>query len=667
MPRDTILIALSTASLTAGEPLPAVNKPWTFENAQVARVATPAGDDFGGFDPKSIGLERDKGALAVVYLPPGIATYRGIWISDTNSRYETGHLASVLEFAVVRHNWYFQDQFYEKISSHEPADPVDDGWLARFLKDLAVRTGHPELEHAPLLFSPKQAGDQSIVRHALKNMPGRVLAVSYGFGDSGLASKQGIPCSTANEVRNNPDFWTLSRFTRAPGQLLAAASEQGYEMHWSNSKPYIGNLMFQSAVLARLPFDRHAINGPVPLRALTEESGWLGDTTPGMTSQWRMIAPATSYKGDKAKTSWMIDDICAAAWRGYLTYNPPVTIVAPNMPFGMGDMSNHVFKQSPLPPGKVTIRIEPTTRPTGRPAANLLAPDPSVAARITSVRIMEGARELGVIAGAKGSITVELGPGMHVLVPECAMDDGTFMGGWPVGVLISGNIYAEAQRQTLPAKLAAAKAAGDLPTMIATALILRAIGKPGDTASKDADAALAEATPKADKAIAAIVATADSSGRGAPLVAAIATWGAYPAGSATLAAARDRIAEAKWANLARNAKSLLDFHNEWSGSPAAAKAMAAYDELAKAAYARLDAAAPAPKRAADLSAHLKAWDRRAPSLAAAQADYETAVGALLTMAKAEKDAARAKAMYAEIARVFPDTRAGVEAAGMARK
>lgn len=645
-----------------------INEPWSFEQAKFVRIGTRDSRDLGGFDDKCMALDRSQGALATVYLPPGVKTYRGVWIDNQNGRYGTANFAEVLQFALIRHNWYFQDQLRKKSWDHEPATPVDKGWLQRALDDLAARSGHPEIAHAPILLSPKQFGDNSIVEYVTENMPGRLIAVAHGFGDAGrVAAKLGAPTTTAAEMRSGEGRGAVAGAKRQPGELTAPAGEWGFPMHWSNGKPHFGMLMFQQVVLARLPLDQFATRGPVQLKPLAEDAGWLGDLAVEVDKPWREISPANQFKGDRQRTAWLVDDVCATAWRGYMTPNPPVTIVSPNTPFGMSD--SHVFLQSPLPAGAITIRFEPTVAPRGKWQATAVPPGAPLAPRVRKVDIMRGRTVLGSATAASGSITVDLGPGLHVIAPEVELDDGSRMGGWPTGVMVAGDIYADAMRSTIPAKLAAARGRGDLAQTIDLAQRALLVAKQGEPLHAEATAALADATAKADARIAAVIEGARRSPKAKPLDEAIAQWSPYEAGTARLRAAREEIAAAAWtASAAKTqARALVAFLDEWQGSAAAAEALAAYDALAKAASVKDAPAQQDGQRAFQLARFVKEWDRRAPTVIAARAEYETVAARLLATAQAAADPRARLALLAELAQRHPTTKAGAEAAALAKQ
>ena len=83
-------------------------------------------------------------------------------------------------------------------------------------------------------------------------------------------------------------------------------------------------------VRLRYPADADPTRGPVKLKQLTLESGWLADNA-SWTSGLTRIAAYGDYQGDKSAASWLPDQDLAFIYRAFATYNRPLKIVIPNL------------------------------------------------------------------------------------------------------------------------------------------------------------------------------------------------------------------------------------------------------------------------------------------------------------------------------------------------
>jgi hypothetical protein len=75
-----------------------------------------------------------------------------------------------------------------------------------------------------------------------------------------------------------------------------------------------------AAVRLRYPADGDVRKGPVRLKSVDLESGWVADNTTwksGLTT----ITPAKKFKGDVAKSSWLLNEDIAFIYRAYATHD----------------------------------------------------------------------------------------------------------------------------------------------------------------------------------------------------------------------------------------------------------------------------------------------------------------------------------------------------------
>jgi hypothetical protein len=86
--------------------------------------------------------------------------------------------------------------------------------------------------------------------------------------------------------------------------------------------------ILDAAVRLRFPADGDVRKGPVKLKPVDLESGWVADNTTwksGLTA----VTPAKEFKGNFGKSSWQLNDDVAFIYRAYATYDRPLKITTP--------------------------------------------------------------------------------------------------------------------------------------------------------------------------------------------------------------------------------------------------------------------------------------------------------------------------------------------------
>ena len=106
-------------------------------------------------------------------------------------------------------------------------------------------------------------------------------------------------------VDNNVTVATYQQ-VRAAGGLWALAEEPGM-LHRTNS--VTRNEIILEWLTAILPLRASSTPGG-PVRAIVEESGWLGDPATRVVSSW------AEYAGNKRAASWFPNQATAVRWRG---------------------------------------------------------------------------------------------------------------------------------------------------------------------------------------------------------------------------------------------------------------------------------------------------------------------------------------------------------------
>jgi hypothetical protein len=203
--------------------------------------------------------------------------------------------------------------------------------LEKMLKDLAEESGYAEIEFAPLIamghsangqFSwnvPNWNADRTIAAIPIKTVP---LPKSLGF--------EGVPlCYLVGETTEWPQyrdgrpgdrdfFWPVVRDsaialrTANVNNLIGVVTDPGGgHFDWSVHQAQFVALYIRKACQYRLPKNAEG-NGPVKLRKIDPQSGWLTDTG-GMDADQFESAPYAQYKGDPKKAYWFFDEETARA------------------------------------------------------------------------------------------------------------------------------------------------------------------------------------------------------------------------------------------------------------------------------------------------------------------------------------------------------------------
>jgi hypothetical protein len=198
------------------------------------------------------------------------------------------------------------------------------------LTALANETGHPELEHVPLLVEGFSNGGYFSFTFA-QFVPARVIAFCVnksGFATAPLdAAFLAVPgflvWGSEEPATHTPtvihDLVTQGRKQHA---LWAELREWGAQ-HEDGSASRAFAPFFAEMIAARYPASASPLHAPVALTALREEDGFLGDhSDASVGSSLPMLATFAAYGGDKTAASWLPSEGLANVWRGFVTKSP---------------------------------------------------------------------------------------------------------------------------------------------------------------------------------------------------------------------------------------------------------------------------------------------------------------------------------------------------------
>jgi len=95
--------------------------------------------------------------------------------------------------------------------------------------------------------------------------------------------------------------------------------------------------MLDAALRLRYPADGDVRKGPVKLKRVDPKSGRIADNTT-WKSDLTKIAAAKDFKGDIAKSSWLLNEDLAFIYRAYSTYDRPLKITSPHPMSAQGEV-----------------------------------------------------------------------------------------------------------------------------------------------------------------------------------------------------------------------------------------------------------------------------------------------------------------------------------------
>ena len=291
------------------------------------------------------------------------------------------------------------------------------------LKQLATDAKHPELVNAPYATTGFSAGGGT-ARRLLMADPDRLIAAVIVGSTLKLSGKPeaanlGTPvCVINGDLEHEPG--EAGGMARALEPVLAEYRPKGALWGWMAVQG-IGHEMAGQEVLAmpildaavrlRYPADEDVRKGPMKLKPVELESGWVADNTTwnsGLTT----IAPAKDFKGRIAKSSWLLNEDIAFIYRAYATHDWPLKITSP---------SNMSAKDEVFDTGSgVTIRV-----------------DDSKFAGWKKLELYDGAKKVGELAKGPAEFTVkDLKAGYHAFSVLGTDSKGTIRPSNPVLVVV---------------------------------------------------------------------------------------------------------------------------------------------------------------------------------------------------------------------------------------
>jgi WD40 repeat protein/dienelactone hydrolase len=263
-----------------------------------------------------------------IFVPAGIKTIRGVVMNPFHEgTVEQKHwrtAAAHWDFAVVGANLF-------GVRKEDLGAVTLDG-----LRALALASGRPEIEHAPLCLVGMSAGG-GMCANITAAIPDRVIAaapVCLEVGPTNEAARA-VPMLTIFGERDGSQMEKLD--VKLP-EARRAGARWGIAVQWGRKHEFhrANNLVmpfFDAAIRTRYPADKTPATDPVELRPTPADSAWLGVKT-----EWgerpATIRAAANSGLDPATTCWFPDAYTAHVWQAFVTKKPQLRILDPP---GLGD------------------------------------------------------------------------------------------------------------------------------------------------------------------------------------------------------------------------------------------------------------------------------------------------------------------------------------------
>jgi hypothetical protein len=274
----------------------------------------------------------EAGKTLRLTMPERLAVVRGILVVGPGAGGDSRDLYREVWYREFMHLHDFAFLGTHAFSSHAENFKV----MQKALKQLAVKSRHPELVNAPYAATGFSAGG-GFASRLLVEAPGKVIA-SVIVGSrlklteiTPTAAHLGTPACIINGEHEDGGMApvvvpVLARY-RPKGALFGWMAVPGGG-HERSGQEVLAMPMLDAAVRLRYPAGGDVRKGPVKLKPVDPRSGWIADNTTwksGLTA----ISPAKDFKGNVARSSWLLNADLAFIYRAYATYNRPLKITSP--------------------------------------------------------------------------------------------------------------------------------------------------------------------------------------------------------------------------------------------------------------------------------------------------------------------------------------------------
>ncbi|MCX7047749.1 MAG: hypothetical protein NTX50_19965 [Candidatus Sumerlaeota bacterium] len=276
-----------------------------------------------------------------VWIPRGLKTVRGILVVTNPAGGDTRDWHKQACYGEFLHLHDFAFLGAKGFTSHIESFQAMQHALQRIAKD----AGRPELLNAPYVTTGFSAGGGFASRLVVE-APERVIAAAIVCSRLNLpdtpspATLRTPACIISGELEDKlpPVIEPVLQAYRPQGALYGWMTVQG-AAHAMVGQEVLAMPLLDAAVRLRYPEGADPRTGPVALKPLAPQDGWLADNASWKSGLVR-IAPARQFQGAIATSSWLPGEDIAFIYRAYATYNRPLTITSPDFNSGRSRVWN---------------------------------------------------------------------------------------------------------------------------------------------------------------------------------------------------------------------------------------------------------------------------------------------------------------------------------------
>ncbi|MFO7958210.1 MAG: hypothetical protein R6X33_14075 [Candidatus Brocadiia bacterium] len=206
--------------------------------------------------------------------------------------------------------------------------------IVRAMDDWAALGHHPEIANLPLI--ARGSSNAGVTAYSLAcYVPDRMICFTPNVGpryNPATPPEEALAVPALMHVGpQDPFFRNGVESTR---ELFADARPRGARWAWDAEKDKgheIGHIdpvdmkYYETCIRLRLPEEADGREGPVDLKTIPLEDGWLADPT-SWDSALTRIAPWDEYEGDREAAVWLPDADTAFLYRSIATHDTPLKL-----------------------------------------------------------------------------------------------------------------------------------------------------------------------------------------------------------------------------------------------------------------------------------------------------------------------------------------------------
>lgn len=263
---------------------------------------------------------------ANLFLPAGVKVIRGVLINPADKKVGPG---SVWDESCRHWGFAHLGLMLEEVDKRNNRPSTLRKVIDAALKEFAEKSGHAELVTAPFVFGGMSKGGGWSAELG-QGYAARTIAFNNVCGWVGKPDKD-LSMPAVIVIGGIPDGFkmldavgTQYEPARKKGAAWCLAIQWGNAHNYSNANA-LAFPFLDAVITSRLPRDANPADGPVKLKDMKPEDGWLGD---GATweSTHATIAAYGEFKGDKERAVWLPNRYVAFAWRSFVSKDPPVQL-----------------------------------------------------------------------------------------------------------------------------------------------------------------------------------------------------------------------------------------------------------------------------------------------------------------------------------------------------